>query len=62
MVLEPAAGLCEGDLDGDGFIGVQDLVLVLLGWGSSGVPADFNGDGIVDIHDMIHVILHWGPC
>ncbi len=47
---------------GNGAVDVDDLILVILSWGQSGVPADINGSGTVDVDDLIAVILGWGPC
>ncbi|MHC4908638.1 MAG: dockerin type I domain-containing protein [Planctomycetota bacterium] len=56
------SGTCTGDVNIDGVVDVQDLVEVILQWGSPGGPADVNGDGIVDVQDLVEVILAWGTC
>jgi hypothetical protein len=53
---------CLGDVDGSGAVDVQDLVAVVLAWGSSDPAADVNGDGTVDVQDLVAVIVAWGPC
>jgi hypothetical protein len=56
---------CPADLDGSGGVDVNDLVLVILGWGpcpTGGDCADVNGDGMVDVIDLVEVITNWGPC
>ena len=53
---------CSADLDGDGFVGVSDLVLLILAFGCAGCPEDLDGDGIVGVADLIQLILDWGPC
>ena len=51
---------CPGDFDGDGFITVEDLLVVISGWGA---PAgDVNGDGTTDIEDLLSLIGGFGPC
>jgi hypothetical protein len=54
------------DTDGDGVVGVDDLVSVLLDWGCRAGDApctgDANGDGAVDVDDVVAVVLAWGPC
>jgi hypothetical protein len=56
------AGLCDGDLDGDGLIGFGDVLLVLSAWGETESEADATGDGVVDHDDLIQVLAAWGPC
>ena len=53
---------CEGDANGDGNVGVTDLLAVIDQWGQSNSPADFNGDGIVSVTDLLIVVGNWGPC
>jgi hypothetical protein len=53
---------CEGDTDGNGVVGVSDLVAVILAWGSTNPAADINNDGTVNVSDLVSVIVHWGPC
>ena len=44
------------DINIDGFVNIQDLVIVALYFGETGDnPADVNGDGIVDIRDLVFV-------
>jgi hypothetical protein len=54
---------CPADTDGDGEVGVNDLLDVLAAWGScAGCPADVNGDDAVDVADLLAVLAGWGPC
>ncbi len=52
-----------GDLDGDGFVGINDLNLVLGNWNQSVPPgnplADPSGDGFVGIDDLTTVLGNW---
>lgn len=51
------------DLNGDGFVGIQDLDIILGNWGSAaGSPAsgDANGDGTVNQLDLNIVTASWG--
>ena len=49
------------DLDGDGIVGVEDLLIVISQWGTcSGCVADIDGNGVVDIEDLLIVIANWG--
>jgi len=47
-ILEPP---CPGDMNGDGDIGVDDLLTVIAGWGSP-----------YDVDDLLLVIQSWGGC
>jgi cyclophilin family peptidyl-prolyl cis-trans isomerase len=55
--------LLNGDLDGDGFVGINDLNLVLANWNQSTPPgdpaADASGDGFVGIEDLNAVLGVW---
>ncbi|MHC5001524.1 MAG: DNRLRE domain-containing protein [Planctomycetota bacterium] len=55
---------CAADTDGNGVVDVDDLVAVILDWGTDGSEnnTDINGDGIVNVDDLVAVILAWGPC
>jgi hypothetical protein len=59
---------CPGDVNADGAVDVDDLVLVITSWGLScppeagPCPGDADGDGEVDVDDLSTVILSWGPC
>ena len=50
------------DVDGDGMVGVNDVLAVVAAWGSDDPDADVNGDGIVGTDDLLAVIGAWGPC
>ncbi len=58
-------GTLAGDLDGDGFVGITDLDVLLANWGDS-VPAgslvdgDASGDGLVGQPDLQIVLDAWG--
>jgi len=70
LLVEMPAGLriSPADLDGDGFIGVNDLTAVLAHWNqtvSAGDPSlgDVDGDGFIGIDDLNAVLADWnlGP-
>jgi len=53
-----------GDLDGDGFVGVDDLNLVLTNWNQSVTPGlrllgDPTSDGFVGVDDLNLVLTNW---
>jgi hypothetical protein len=55
------------DITGDGTVGADDLVAVILAWGACPTPplaceADLNCTSAIDADDLIAVILDWGAC
>ncbi len=49
------------DLDGDGFVGVSDILFVLSDWGfCSCCSSDLNADGEVNVSDLLAIIAAWG--
>lgn len=52
------------DIDGDGAVGVTDLLIVLGAWGPctpcDGCPADLNYDCAVDVVDLLMILGKWG--
>ncbi len=59
VVVSPGAG----DLNGDGVVGIMDLLALLKAWGPcKDCPADFDGDGTVGILDLLTLLANWGPC
>ncbi len=58
-----APGTCPWDLDGNGSVGILDLLALLAAWGTDpGRPPDFDGDGDVGITDLLELLANWGPC
>jgi hypothetical protein len=65
----PALGLprlqaCSlpGDLNGDGVVDLNDLLMLLKAWGEcppGDCPADLNGDGVVDVLDLLILLEYW---
>lgn len=54
-----------GDLNGDGFVGVEDLDILLANWGTEGVPGDptpgdANADGLINNADLQLLLANWG--
>ena len=51
-------------MDGDGAVGIDDVLALLLSWGPQpvGHPADVDDDGMVDTDDLVEVIIGWGTC
>ena len=51
---------CSADADGNGTIGVNDLLRVLSAWNSFDPGADVDNDGTVGVDDLLRVIAAWG--
>jgi len=56
------------DLNGDGSVGVSDLLMLLSSWtdghGCDGIdggcPGDFNGDQRINTFDLLQLLSNWG--
>lgn len=54
---------CEGDVDGNGTVDVDDIVRVILAWGATGSnAADLDGDLVVGLSDLVLVLNYYGQC
>jgi len=54
---------CPSDLNGDGVIGINDVLQLISEWGcQSGCAGDLDSDGIVGINDLLVLISAWGNC
>ena len=51
---------CDGDLNDDSVINIDDLLSILSAWGGS--DGDANGDGLTNIDDILLVLSNWGDC
>ena len=51
---------CQGDVNGDQMVGVDDLLILLAAWGTS--MRDLDGDGIVNVPDLLMLLAAWGAC
>ncbi|MDG2423110.1 MAG: hypothetical protein P8M22_03940 [Phycisphaerales bacterium] len=61
--IAPECSDCDGDVDADSFIGIDDLLAVINAWGACvGCAEDVDGDGVVDISDLLTVLKNWGWC
>ena len=53
-----------GDIDGDGSVGVSDLLVLLANWGlcadCNNCPADIDGDCSVGVADLFILLANWG--
>ena len=53
---------CEGDVDGNGVVNVNDILQVIAVFGTNDPSGDANGDGTVNISDILLIINQWGEC
>ena len=58
-------GGIPGDLNGDGVVGIADLLLLFADWGPcpdppEACPADLDGDGFVGVGDLLILLANWG--
>jgi hypothetical protein len=53
---------CQGDIDGDGTVGISDFSLFLVDFGTSNPQSDFDGSGLVDIADFSIFLVNYGDC
>ena len=63
-VLQIVSSLLDGDLNGDGFVGLDDLDIVLSNWNQSVTAGDSSqgdpsGDGFVGLDDLDVVLSNW---
>ena len=61
-----SAVACSSDVDDNGVVDIDDLVWVIIEFGTCppGVlpTTDVNQSGCVDIDDVVEVVIDWGPC
>jgi hypothetical protein len=55
---------CPSDVDGDGVVGVGDILTLIGNWGpcTGDCIGDVNGDSTVDVSDLLEVVGTWGAC
>jgi len=59
MTDDPEGPPC-GDLDGDGAIGLSDLLIVLETFGTDDLSGDVNQSGQVNFADIVLLLVQWG--
>ncbi|MCH2135951.1 MAG: hypothetical protein MK101_05145 [Phycisphaerales bacterium] len=52
---------CPGDVDGDGAVDINDVLLVIANWGTD-ETGDLNDDGEVAVEDLLIVLGFYGTC
>jgi len=54
---------CLADINGDGTVGVNDLLILLGWWGNDPQgPPDLDGSGEVGVKDLLMLLGAWGAC
>ncbi|MEE2907654.1 MAG: GC-type dockerin domain-anchored protein [Planctomycetota bacterium] len=51
---------CPGDVDGNGVVDVNDVLLLVEAWNTANYEADLDGDGLVDADDVLILLSHYG--
>jgi hypothetical protein len=60
LVVEINDNSVPEDIDGDGVVDINDLLLLISAWGScDACEADINVDGAVDVQDLLSLIAAW---
>jgi hypothetical protein len=59
--VEVSGDSTPGDMNGDGMVGFDDLVMLLAAWGPCGdpCPADLDGNGAVGFSDLSMLLSAW---
>ncbi len=62
IVCEDVSCTCDGDIDGDGTVGVNDLLALLAKYGDTctGCPEDIDGDGTIGVNDLLGLLDIYG--
>jgi len=50
-----------GDVDGDGSLSINDLLIIVGCWQRACPHADLNGDGAVSVPDLLEFLDRWPP-
>jgi hypothetical protein len=58
--LFPELDIIFGDVNGDGVVNVNDILMLIVAWGPcDGCIEDLNGDGTVNVTDLVLLISYW---
>jgi len=52
---------CPEDINGDGVVNTEDLLILLGNWGNSG-DGDIDNNGVVNTQDLLALLAAWGDC
>jgi endonuclease/exonuclease/phosphatase family metal-dependent hydrolase len=59
---------CDSDVDGNGVVGVTDILAVIGNWAPNGgeccpgCAGDVDGNLVVDVSDILYIVGNWGAC
>lgn len=54
---------CLVDVNVDGVLDVNDILAIIINWGSTNAPlCDLNQNGVVEVNDLIQLLNAWGSC
>ena len=54
---------CNGDINLDNAVDVNDLLILLANWGTDGDGANLAPPtNIVDVNDLLVILANWGAC
>jgi PEP-CTERM motif-containing protein len=64
LLITDASVALPGDYNTDGFVGIDDLNIVLVNWNQTVTPGDLskgdgNGDGFIGVDDLNMVLVPW---
>jgi len=59
--LECEESECPEDINGDGVVNTEDLLVLLGNWGNAG-DGDIDNNGVVNTQDLLLLLAAWGPC
>jgi len=54
--------VCPADINGNGNVEIDDILVIAAQWGSTGPQGDINQDGFVGIEDLLEAIDTFGLC
>jgi len=52
---------CPEDINGDGVVNTEDLLILLANWGGAG-DGDIDNNGVVNTQDLLLLLAAWGQC
>ena len=58
----PHENSCPADLDDNGSVDVNDVLLILAAFNTPGPSGDLNNDGTVDVTDILILLAAYGNC
>jgi hypothetical protein len=54
--------VCPSDINGNGTVDVNDVLVIVAQWATTGPQGDINQDGVVDVSDLLMSLDTFGPC